>query len=487
MVPERGSVRAAWWPGVALYLMALGAALALGSRGPVYWDSAGYVAQAITGRVGGLALGRPLFVLVSHAVSSAYLSAHGSAWNLEPVLRHAWMLVSAIAAPASWDLARRCGVGDRASILAGLAVAFSPAFAHTSGVVLTDAPALAVSTLSLVAGARSVGIGVREREAPSLRFASVAGACAGISFGLREQSLVVLAPMALMIPLAPRPMRARVAAITLLTFLAVSMTPLAYLARTQPAWWPSVRAWIGSMHREDASHQFGALDVGAYFAWLLSLGPATLVAAILGWTRRARTIASFPSVSLAVCVPSLVQLALLSRYPDIAFSPRYLLPALPGALAIPAAVAVEPILESRRHAAAVAVAMLLIPALVAAPFVHSLAAPVVKVLDETPAALMRSGPRLLVVTGEPCTSVLLAQTIVRRERGPSQADWETICPGWGWPQDLTARLDAARADRRTVVIDLRDAAWIGDGQRARRAEAVGWLAVRHSSDAIVWR
>jgi hypothetical protein len=69
---------------VALYVSAVLAAVALGSRGPLYWDSFGYVGQALSGQVGGLALGRPLFVLGSHGLALGLQAAGGSASPRSP-------------------------------------------------------------------------------------------------------------------------------------------------------------------------------------------------------------------------------------------------------------------------------------------------------------------------------------------------------------------------------------------------------------------
>ena len=81
---------------------------------------------------------------------------------------------------------------------------------------------------------------------------------------------------------------------------------------------------------------------GLYVAWLVALGPAALVAALVAWTRRARASAVRRGVKrlFAVTVPASVQLALLGGYQDISYSPRYLLPALAGALCLPAAHAI---------------------------------------------------------------------------------------------------------------------------------------------------
>ena len=52
--------------------LAVGCGLVVGSWGPVYWDSYGYVAQAMTGEVGGLGAGRPVFALLTHAIAALW-------------------------------------------------------------------------------------------------------------------------------------------------------------------------------------------------------------------------------------------------------------------------------------------------------------------------------------------------------------------------------------------------------------------------------
>jgi len=101
----------------------------------VYWDSFGYVAQAVSGQIGGLGLGRPLFVLISHAVATAIRATGAPVFTVEPVLRLFWLAVSAAAAPLTLTLARECGLSTRASLFAGLAVALSLPLAHVSASV----------------------------------------------------------------------------------------------------------------------------------------------------------------------------------------------------------------------------------------------------------------------------------------------------------------------------------------------------------------
>ena len=79
--------------------------------------------QAMTGQVGGLALGRPVFVLVSHWTAEVSQRLGISVWHIEPVLRMLWLAIAASAAPACAVLAHRCGAPRAAALVAGAVVA----------------------------------------------------------------------------------------------------------------------------------------------------------------------------------------------------------------------------------------------------------------------------------------------------------------------------------------------------------------------------
>ena len=123
----------------ALWLLALAAASAIGTHGIAYWDAGDYTLLAINGCKSGLLLGRPLFLWASRLVLVTGVEPAAA----EPVLRWFWTGVSALAAPLLALLATRLGLERRPSLFAGIALALSPSFAHTSHQVLTDGPALA--------------------------------------------------------------------------------------------------------------------------------------------------------------------------------------------------------------------------------------------------------------------------------------------------------------------------------------------------------
>jgi hypothetical protein len=143
--------------------------------------------------------------------------------------------------------------------------------------------------------------------------------------------------------------------------------PIAYIALTQSAYGRLIVAWFRAMQRERNSHPYTLRDAGLYLFWLVSLGPAAVLTAITAWIKLRKQITRFPSVALAVTIPAIAQLALLGIYQDISFSPRYLLPALPGAIAIPAALMAEKSLLRTRPRVILSIASLLVPLLITAP------------------------------------------------------------------------------------------------------------------------
>ena len=178
------------------------------------------------------------------------------------------------------------------------------------------------------------------------------------------------------------------------------------------------------------------------------------------------------------CVPALAQLLLLAFYQDISFSPRYLLPALAASVALPAGLALAPL-----RARTVAL-LLAAPLAIAALAIRAQGARLRAVLDETPALVAALPAGSVVVTGQPCPAVSLALALARYER--NHLSIEPVCPGWSWPADLAARLDAARAQGHTVVLDLREGAWVGLRQQRARDEARRY-ADAHAGAVRVWQ
>ena len=82
-----------------------------------------------------------------------------------------------------------------------------------------------------------------------------------------------------------------------------------------------------------------------------------------------------------------------------------------------------------------------------------------------------------VVPGHFCPQSRLAAAIAGR------SDLRFICPGWDWPSDVAAELDAAANSGRPVALDLADAAWVGRREVEPRDAVRSWAEVRGGSEA----
>ena len=459
----------------ALYAVATLAAWSLGPDGPLYWDSHGYVIQAITGRAGGLMLGRPAFVLASHGLARAWIALGGNLRDVEPLLRTWWMLVSATGAPALAWLALRVGAPARVAWTAGLLLALSPVAAHTSRAVLTDGPSMALALVALALGAEASARGSVARMA-------LAGAALGLAGGMREPTLAhgaTLLALA-MVASATAVRRAAMALTAVLGCAVVFAAPVGWFLATQRGYGAVVASWVGEMGRERAGHPYGWRDLGMFVVWSLTAGPTLWVALATRVREALQEIRNAPRTAMVVGVSAL-QYGALAFYQDIGFSPRYLLAALPGAIVLPAAWALEGA-RWRRGALAASLAF----AVAAVPALRWREGALRGALRELPLRLDGVGERAVVVSGQVCPAVVYERELRRLEgRG---SDLVQVCPGWRWPARLDERLDALRREGRPVVIDLRGAVWLGERQRSALEEARTY-ARRHVGEpgVTVWR
>jgi hypothetical protein len=479
---------------IYIYASAVAAVGILGPPVPLYWDSFGYVVQAITGQVGGLGLGRPVFVLLSHALAAVWFRLGGSATHLEPILRMWWAMVAALAAPLTWRLARRAGLTYRASALAGLAVAVSPAMAHVGGSVLTDGPATAMCVLASLLGVQAMLDSWDAEPSPgrrALALAAGAGVAIGVGIGLREQSILGAAGLALLLPIARREDRLLLGGVMAITCVLVVAVPMLVIWLTEPGYSSTIRTWLLGMAHDRAAMTFGWRDAGLFALWILSLGPVVAVAAAFAWGRPTSPVWRAGGALFAISAPALVQLAVTIAFRGISYSPRFMLPAFPGAIAIPGAWAIDRwIGRSRRHFVA-ACLLIVMPLIVAAPIVGGQSAPAIAAIRTLPELLAAVPPTAVIVTGQPCPEIAYQRTIVAHDVPRAQVpDWQPVCPGWAWPNDLAARFDAARRDNRVVVLDLRPTSWLGAEQQAALREITAYAFAPPTADRprlILWR
>src|SRR6266481_4622223 len=144
------------------------------------WDALEYTLNALHGTPSSMALGRGLFIFFNHAL---YVFAH-AVFHLQP--RHAYLLFKHVvvaqgplAVIACWILTRDLSGSKYAATIAALLLTFSPVFVIYSGQVMTDVPALLLTTVALIVhlrglqqrkvwlvilGAALLGAGVNLRE-----------------------------------------------------------------------------------------------------------------------------------------------------------------------------------------------------------------------------------------------------------------------------------------------------------------------------------
>src|SRR5258706_1250091 len=156
------------------------------------WDALEYTLNALHGTPSSMALGRGLFIFFNHAL---YVIAH-ALFHLQPqqaylLVKYAVVAQGPLLVIAGWILARDLSGSRYAATIAALLVTFSPAVVIFSGQVMTDVPALLLTTMALIIllpglkqdrawlvilGAALLGAGVNLREtvgfyAPWLVFA----------------------------------------------------------------------------------------------------------------------------------------------------------------------------------------------------------------------------------------------------------------------------------------------------------------------------
>src|SRR5436853_7221780 len=147
------------------------------------WDAFEYTLSALRGAPSSMALGRSLFIFYNRAL---YLIGH-ALFGLPPhraylLFKYVVVAQGALAIIACWVLTRDLTRSRHAATIAALLVAFSPVLMLYSGQVMTDVPALFLTTVALIIhrralqkrnilllmiGAALLGAGVNLRETVS--------------------------------------------------------------------------------------------------------------------------------------------------------------------------------------------------------------------------------------------------------------------------------------------------------------------------------
>jgi hypothetical protein len=164
-------------------------------------------------------------------------------------------------------------------------------------------------------------------------------------------------------------------------------------------------------------------------------------------------------------------------------------------VAIPGAIVFDNWIGQSRRRFATGLVALALPVFIAAQILRARSASVEQIMRDWPARVSSLPSGATIVTGRPCPAVPLVSAVLAHleERSAPVPNWVTVCPGWAWPADLSARLDAALRGGRVVAVDLRPDVWVGDEQQQARTAVVRYLerspavAAIGAGRIVVWR
>lgn len=460
-----------WWIGPA----ALALLLALLYQDPFIgdWDALDYTVNSVQGHPSTMALGRTLFIFFNHAL---YRAAHGL-FNLPParaflLFKYAVIFQSPLVVIACWQLARELTRSLRASTVAALLVALSPAFVIYSGQVMTEIPSLLLLTVALIVHLR----GVRRR---SLWLMLLGAALMGAGVNARE-TVGLYAPWLVIAPFVCgwRLGRREIVwiASACVVFLVFALGGFAFWFLTDLG---SYRAgWLGwreSMREETARHPVVLRNVLPLMAYFFLVAPLVFVALpVAAWKewRRARGLSVLLALALVgVCA----NLMLFFNY-STTINWRYLLTGLPALAPLVGDYFLRSEtnrLGSARRAFQSAVAGVLFVAVVLGLFLKPSRDRFVEKHALTRSYLAR-------LESVPPGGVLLAggQTVaVTYGRGLGLGQWEAIGTGGGWPGErLVPVIENYLQQGRRVFLDTDPDLWSPCGWQLEETRAISGLA-----------
>ena len=392
------------------------------------WDALEYTLSALRGSPSSMALGRSLFIFFNHEL---YVIAHAF-FHLQP--QHAYLLFKyavvaqgALAVIACWILTRDLSGSIYAATIAALLVTFSPVFVIYSGQVMTDVPALLLTTVALIVHLR----GLQQRRV----WLVIAGAALlGAGVNLRE-TVAFYGPWLLFAPFVCgwRPNRRGLLLVvsSCLIFVVFAGSGFAYWFLSDPGYRAAWYGWRESMRVESALHPLALRNVWPWLLFFLAASPLVLLTlpSALVWEWRRRRLS--PMMLLAV-VGLFANLLLLLNY-STAIGWRYLSTGLPALVPLCSSYLFQALsrrLGTERRAFIIAAAAIALIGVATGAYLW----PLRSATREVRAAAKEYDREL---TRVPRNAVMIsgAQTVaVIYWRGIGAGAWDVIGPGAGWPQ-----------------------------------------------------
>ena len=450
---ERGTLLSAWrwWlppAAVALILILVFLDPFIGD-----WDAVEYTLSALRGYPSSMALGRSLFIFFNHGL---YLVAH-TVFGLRPqqaylLFKYAVVAQGGLAVIACWKLTRDLSGSKYAATIAAVLVTFSPVVILYSGQVMTDVPALLLTTVALIVHLR----GLQQRN---VWLVILGAALLGAGVNLRE-TVGFYVPWLILAPFVweARPNRQRLLLVvqSCVTFVIFAGSGFAYWFLSDPSYRAAWYGWRESMRVESALHPISIRNLRPWLLFFLATSPLVLLTLPLAFASEWRRRKLSPILLLAV-VGLFANLLLLLNY-STAIGWRYLSTGLPALVPLCANYLFQSLsrrLGTERRAFITAVAAIALIGVSFGVYLWPLRSGAVTVR-----AASREYDRELIKLPRDAVMISGAQTVaVIYWRGIGAGEWDVIGPGAGWPQ---GRLETTIADYlksgRRVFLDA-DPRW----------------------------
>src|SRR5260370_12626721 len=215
------------------------------------WDALEYTLSALCGYPSSVGLGRSLLIFFNHEL---YVIAQ-AAFHLQPphaylLFKYAVVAQGVLAIIACWILTRDLSGSKYAATIAALLVTFSPVFVLYSGQVMTDVPALLLTTVALIVHLR----GLQERR---VWLVIVGAALLGAGVNLRE-TVGFYGPWLVFAPFVcgwrPNRRGGLLVAFSCMGFVIFAGSAFAYWFLSDPSYRAAWHGWRESMRIETTLH-----------------------------------------------------------------------------------------------------------------------------------------------------------------------------------------------------------------------------------------
>jgi Dolichyl-phosphate-mannose-protein mannosyltransferase len=411
------------------------------------WDALEYTLSALRGVPSSMAMGRGLFIFFNHAL---YAIAH-TVFHLQPqqaylLFKYAVVAQGPLAVMACWKLTRDLSGSKYAATIAALLVTFSPVFVIYSGQVMTDVPALLLTTTALIVHLR----GLQQRR---LWLVIVGSALLGAGVNLRE-TVGFYGPWLVFAPFVCgwRPNRSGVLLVVLscMVFVIFAGSGFAYWFLSDPSYRAAWYGWRESMRVESALHPISIRNVWPWLLFFLASSPLVLLtlpmAFVSEWRQR-----QLSPIFLLAAVGLFANLLLLLNY-STTIGWRYLSTGLPALVPLCSKYLFHTWsrrLGTERRAFIAATATIALIGVSFGVYLWPLRRATMNVR-----ASSKEYNRELMKVPRDAVMISGAQTVaVIYWRGIGAGEWDVIGPGAGWPQGRLAKTiaDYLKSGRRVFL------------------------------------